>query len=143
MEWKTSSKPKPNLAATYDAPIQAAAYVGALNLESDLLLPSAKKTIASPATKKDLNPTPSFTQSSSSTLPSSSLKIDNGALLRRARIVICYDDGTPATAHDLSPDLLDEYWKLWRERLVTYWMKTVTESRIAEALQAVERRKEK
>lgn len=30
-EWKTSEKPKPRLAATYDAPVQLCAYLGALN----------------------------------------------------------------------------------------------------------------
>lgn len=37
IDWKTSSKPKPNLRDTYDYPLQMVAYIGALN-QSDYLL---------------------------------------------------------------------------------------------------------
>jgi genome maintenance exonuclease 1 len=31
VDWKTSQKPKRSLSATFDAPLQIAAYVGAIN----------------------------------------------------------------------------------------------------------------
>lgn len=34
VEWKTSEKSKSNLSATFDAPIQLCAYLGALNADS-------------------------------------------------------------------------------------------------------------
>lgn len=37
IDWKTSSKPKPNLRDTYDYPLQMVAYIGALN-QSDYLV---------------------------------------------------------------------------------------------------------
>jgi len=128
VEWKTSSRRKPTLDATYDTPIQAAAYVGALNLDSHLILPSRGSD------KGPLDSLGSFSSSSSSSSSPSTV-------LKRARIVVCYDDGSPATPHDLTLPLLEEYWKLWRERLVTYWMKSITNDRIAEAVEAVGRRK--
>jgi len=106
VEWKTSSRQQPKLASTYDAPIQAAAYLGALNRDPSLfdIVPGIKtSSVSAERTSKDLP----------ATTP----------LLTRAKIIVCYDDASPATAHDLSIDDLEAHWGLWRERLVTFWLK--------------------
>jgi len=78
IEWKTSAKAKPTLSATFDAPIQAAAYVGALNRDLGILGDSNKN-------------------------------------ISKSLIVVCYEDGSPATTHVLDNALLNRHWKLWQD----------------------------
>ena len=107
IEWKTSSKQKPTLASTFDAPIQTSAYLGALNHDPDILIPGLS-SLTSPRTSAISNGTP---------LPLYSIT--------KAKIVVSYDDGSRATAHNLGVEDLNRYWKVWRERLVTYWLRVL------------------
>jgi len=79
IDWKTSSREKPSLFHLYDEPIQAAAYMGALNFDKQFKYQ-----------------------------------------VERMALVFAYEDGTPATVHQMSETHCRDYWKQWLARLKTY-----------------------
>ncbi|KAI1287658.1 Mitochondrial genome maintenance exonuclease 1 [Halotydeus destructor] len=80
IDWKTSSKQKPSLYELYDEPVQAAAYLGALNYDKNVEYQVDKMTV-----------------------------------------IVAYDDGQPATVHRISHRNSTDYWRVWLDRLKTYW----------------------
>ena len=41
----------------------------------------------------------------------------------RAKIILCYTDGSPATVLDQDLDGLQSDWRKWLDRLETYWLR--------------------
>jgi len=41
----------------------------------------------------------------------------------QAKIVFCYTDGSPATVFDQDQDRLQSDWRIWLDRLETYWVR--------------------
>lgn len=108
IDWKTSEKPKPILSNTYDNPIQVAAYAGALNSDVNYKYQVSCLTCC---WFWMLFAWFSFTSQHAPFLP---LQVENGL------IVVAYKDGSPAHAHQLSSELMLEYWKTWLVRLELY-----------------------